>query len=257
MSFITMAIRYLSLYSGQTFRQNFSFLLSLLNSLGKAIQLQYLILLQFQDQTYLGVYRDVYYGEDSHSIQNTNGIIVQTYTIDYNWSKPPEKQQCEKLPLYTSLYIPQEDAVVRLLYIYVINNLIYILQLRFFINNGLYTAYLNNLEILTALLPVQVVVYTYIYMRSHMYFCRERDKESLVGSDISTKRITVQKSWTKGLLTRPAQQNLPRESTLEDHLLKVLALILVSVLVLFAPKLPNSMLPFPQCLLHFSKASNQ
>lgn len=120
--------------------------------------------------------------------------------------------------------------MVRLSYIHVVDNLIHILWLRFFIDNGPYTAYLNDSEILTALLLVQVVVYTYVRMRSHVHFCRERDEESLVGSDVSTKRITAQKSWTKGLLTRPAQQNLPRESTLEDHLLKVFLVFSVASL---------------------------
>ena len=50
---------------------------------------------------------------------------------------------------------------MRLGYIHVIDNFIHIIWLRYFYENGPYTAHMNNSELLTILLAIQMSIYSY------------------------------------------------------------------------------------------------
>jgi len=63
-------------------------------------------------------------------------------------------------------YYSWRDLTVRLGYIHVIDNLVHVIWLRYLYEYGPYTQYINNSELFTILLALQMSVY--IYTRRHV-----------------------------------------------------------------------------------------
>lgn len=75
--------------------------------------------------------------------------------------------------------MPWQDTIVRLSYIHIIDNLVYALWLRFYFENGPYTADVNNSELLTLFLVVIMGIYTFARIESHVVFKHEEDEEKI------------------------------------------------------------------------------
>jgi hypothetical protein len=61
-------------------------------------------------------------------------------------------------------------------------------------------------------------MYTWARMRSHVTFFVINDKgEEIGGLELETQAgpVKMARSWKRSLLSRPAQQNLPRKSTIK------------------------------------------
>ncbi|OCK85023.1 hypothetical protein K432DRAFT_439565 [Lepidopterella palustris CBS 459.81] len=96
------------------------------------------------DWIYLGRDQGYSYDEASRSVINVHGSVLHRF-------KPDEDL----------VYFSWRDLTVRLGYIHVIDNFIHVIWLRYFYENGPYTAHINNSELFTMLLVIQVSVYSY------------------------------------------------------------------------------------------------
>ncbi|KAF2676562.1 hypothetical protein K458DRAFT_396867 [Lentithecium fluviatile CBS 122367] len=113
------------------------------NCPGKAAWLWFLSVLWFWDWTYLGNYDDEGWDDQANCVRDKNGSVVWKYEE----------------------YV---DVVVRLRYIHIFDNLIYVFWLRYFNDIRPYTSYLNSSEILTFILFIQEVAYTNARMKTHV-----------------------------------------------------------------------------------------
>ncbi|KAF2676555.1 hypothetical protein K458DRAFT_396860 [Lentithecium fluviatile CBS 122367] len=145
--------------------------------------------LWFWDWTHLGTYDDVYGDEKAQSVRDKDGKIVWTFVPSDDPKKADicfvERFLNWKAPHYRIPYMP---------------------WLRYYIENGPYTSYLNISEILIFILFVQMGIYTYARMRTHVAFCRgEEDEEAPAdGQEKSDMPVKYVRSWSKGLLARSA-----------------------------------------------------
>ena len=230
----TTLIRGLSGFSGWTIGRNIPVLVWASNCPAKAIWLWALMALWFWDWTYLGVYEDEYGDEAARAIRNKHGAVVWKNTPSKDGSKPDtsgEGFMNDLVPAYRKSYMPMSEITIRLGYIHIVDNLIHVIWLRYYIENGPYTLYINNSEIFTLVLLLQMAVYTYARMRTHVTFVRDADddEEEGLGLEQWGQEVQSQQSWSEGLFTRPARQNLPREPTVDKHVRLLVMLFVVTV----------------------------
>lgn len=87
---------------------------------------------------------------------------------------------------YAPMFLPWKDLVVRLSYVHVIDNAVHVLWLRYFASDTPYTAYINVSEILTVMLFLAMVLYTWARVRTHVVFddwnVAAKDEENPPGS---------------------------------------------------------------------------
>ncbi|KAF2804943.1 uncharacterized protein BDZ99DRAFT_146103 [Mytilinidion resinicola] len=114
------------------------------NSPGKPAAISIICDWLLWDRVYLGRYQDYCYDEASRSVTDVDGAVLHRFKPDQN-----------------PIYFPWRDLTVRLGYIHVIDNFLHVIWLRYFYADGPYTAHINNSELFTVLLVVQVAVYSY------------------------------------------------------------------------------------------------
>lgn len=207
---ITSAIRCLSSFSGRMALSTWSFLPWNSNSAAKAFFMWFLVELGIWNCSYLGTYVDVRL-EKVRLLNNTSFDTMITAlqesqsAIDEYGNTVWTPEYKRKDPIFSSHYFPWQDTVVRLSYIHIIDNLIHIVWLRFFFENGPYSTYINNSEILTVYLAVGVAFYTYARIDSRALFQNEDDEEMALGEGkLGENEITdmmATKSATKGLMS--------------------------------------------------------
>ena len=103
--------------------------------------------------------------QESRSVTDEAGQILWTFM-------DPE------LP-FSPNFRPWETVVCRLSYIHLFDNLIHVLWLRYLSPTAPYTTYLNNSELLIVLLSINVALYTYGRICSHVVTAQEGDEEFL------------------------------------------------------------------------------
>ncbi|KAF2495789.1 hypothetical protein BU16DRAFT_538424 [Lophium mytilinum] len=108
------------------------------------------------DWIYPGRYQDYSYDEASRAIRDVDGSVLYRF-------KPDQK------PVYFSW----RDLTMRLGYILVVDNFVHVIWLRYFLADGPYTAHVNNSELLTMLLVVQMAVYSYARRYTRVKFDNE------------------------------------------------------------------------------------
>ncbi|KAF2711538.1 hypothetical protein K504DRAFT_465298 [Pleomassaria siparia CBS 279.74] len=184
---VTVVIRCLSSLSGMMSLTSWYCLVYNSNSVGKGVWLGLFLGPLFWNWTYLGRYEDFRYNEDTKTLYDKSDAIV--------WTFAPTIQEAN---LNSHTYFPWKDTIVRLSYIHIIDNLIHIIWLRFYLDNGPYTSYINNSEILTAVLLIEMAVYTYARIKSHVVFEFEDDEKSFM--TLEKKVPVATKSVSKGLI---------------------------------------------------------
>jgi hypothetical protein len=121
----------------------------------------------------------------SHTIVDEHGATLWQFpkreTDTERGTDTERETNTEREPDFFPPFYPWEDILVRLSYIHVIDNLVHVLWMRYFITNAPYTLYVNNSEILTGLLAIALMVYTYARMRTHILFDRD-DEETLINT---------------------------------------------------------------------------
>jgi hypothetical protein len=187
------------------------------NCPGKAIWLWLLMALSPWDWSYLGTYDDVYGDKKALAIRDKLGKMVWKCIPEEIPGKhvlPLHRFLNDEVPLYRQMYMPWRDLAVRLGYIHIVDNLIHVIWLRYYLENGPYTPYINNSEILTLVLLVQTGIYTFARMRTHVTFIKITDDEE-IGMELENRdlEVKIRQSWSEGLVSRSAHQNLPRRST--------------------------------------------
>ncbi|KAF2791957.1 hypothetical protein K505DRAFT_376389 [Melanomma pulvis-pyrius CBS 109.77] len=192
----TLAIRCLSSFSGIWTSDSYPFNLPSSNSPGKIFWLFSLVAPWLWHWTYLGTYTDVWYDPATRSVRDEHGAVTWVFTSE---AKPDEDYDA-----YSPVYMPWQDTVVRLSYIHVVDNLIHVLWLRFYQSAGAYTAYVNNSELLTLLLAVEMGLYTYSRAMSHVVFARGGDEEMDVGAEKTA--LVARRCAVEGLVGGPSTQ---------------------------------------------------
>lgn len=237
----TTLIRCLSTYSGHTISRSINLFFWNSNGLLKPFFIYCLMALWFWDWTYLGVYDDVYADDEEFVIRNEKGEVVwecipimpadlrllhqQNFALSTLFNDYP-------VPYWRREYFPFQDSVVRLGCIHIIDNLIHVRWLRFQIENGPYTPYINNSEFLTLMLIIQMGLYTYARMRTHITFQRHGgDEEQEMVPLGHSSQIIYEESWSQGLFCRPERQNLPRPNSRLKPIRMVLWLLSASFII--------------------------
>ncbi|KAF2650305.1 hypothetical protein K491DRAFT_720853 [Lophiostoma macrostomum CBS 122681] len=226
-SAITTIIRCLSSFSGRVSSSRFSWVIFNSNSPAKVVWLSLLLEMEFWYYTYLGMYADVRYDKDSFSVIDEHGTKVQQLqpgSLDTNISSMCRRDT-------STIYRPWEEILARMSYIHVVDNLIHIIWLRYFISNAPYTAYRNNSEILTLQLVVSVVIYTYARMRTHVVFDHD-DEETSIDSSSEHDKYRVRKSMLEGLLRSPVEPRFQGYYLDQQLLLAIVSLIVCSLVVI-------------------------
>lgn len=119
-----------------------------------------------------------FWDQDTRSVLDENGAVEWVFTSE---EKPDERYEA-----YSPTYMPWQDTIVRLSYIHMVDNLIHVLWLRFYQSSGPYTSYLNNSELFTLLLFIQMGLYTYSRIKSHVIFTHGDDEEMVIDVEKTT-----------------------------------------------------------------------
>jgi hypothetical protein len=165
----------LSSFSGYTALPAYSSVIWNSNYLARSFWLLFLIECPAWKWTYLGFYTDAYYDDASRTVVSAEGTAVWMFTSEKD-DLIPEDEQVFYFR-YAQVFLPWRAVVVRLAYISLFDNLVYVVWMRYAVENAPYTSYINNSEILTLLLFILLALYTYARMRTHVIFVAgEKDK---------------------------------------------------------------------------------
>ncbi|KAF2875181.1 hypothetical protein BDV95DRAFT_603944 [Massariosphaeria phaeospora] len=103
--------------------------------------------------TYLGDYEDLYFDMDTKRMKDQNGFT----------------QRMRPWAFGDASFLTEPSIAVRLAYIHVVDSTIHVLWLRYYCEYGTYTPFVNNQELFTIALAVQMAIYTYARMASHVH----------------------------------------------------------------------------------------
>jgi hypothetical protein len=120
----------------------------------------------FWKWTYLGFYTDYHFAKCARAVYDTDGEATWTFTGEEDEG---EYAECpgKFAGLYWPKFLPRRDVVVRLSYIYFVDDIVHVAWLRCWAEKETYASHINNSEPLIMFLGMTIALSTYARIRTH------------------------------------------------------------------------------------------